>query len=147
MVQKKVVKMKSIQSLLTALLVAVAILSGCKAGSRSVSSEITGKTWELVRLMGNDVDMKNYPSGAPTISFDSGGGISGNTGCNSYNGNYELMEDSIELDLGSMTKMFCDGPGEMNFVFAINEVTRVKVDERGLNLYYGSKEVLGFRAK
>lgn len=147
MAQIAKVKMNQVKSLFPAFLVAVAILSGCKAGTQSVSKSIDGTTWELARLMGNAVDMKNYPDGVPTISFSAGGAISGSTGCNSFNGDYVLRGDSLSLDLGSMTKMMCDGPGEMDFIFATKEVNFMKVDETGLTLLNGSKEVLGFKAK
>ncbi len=134
--------------LMAALIIMAALSSGCKTNDKAVSKEmITGKTWEMIKLMGNDLNMSNYPDGAPTITFTADGGISGKTGCNSYQGSYELKGDSISLDLGAMTKMFCIEPGEIEFTMAVVVVNQMKYIDGRLLLMNGPKEVMEFRSK
>jgi len=136
------------KSIVVVFMVLTAMVSSCTNNSqKSTVNQLTGKSWELTRLNSGDLEMSKYPSGVPSITFDPGGGISGTTGCNSYSGEYVLNGDSISLDPGSMTKMACDGSGEIDFIFAVEEVNNLKISATELILLNGSKEVLSFSAK
>jgi heat shock protein HslJ len=135
-------------SLIVALLITVSLLPGCKTPDKPASREmITGRTWEMIKIMGNGLNMSNYPGGAPTINFTADGRISGKTGCNSYQGSYELKGDSITLDLGTMTKMFCIEPGEIEFTMAAIIVNQMKYSDGRLVLMNGKDEVMELRSK
>jgi len=135
-------------SLSLVLLITVALLSGCKTNDKPVSKEmLNGKTWEMTRLAGNELNMSNYPNGAPTITFTADGKISGQTGCNSYQGSYEMKGDSLSLDLGWMTKMFCLESGELEFTMAVIVINRMKYTDGRLIMMNGAKEVMEFRSK
>lgn len=135
-------------SLAAVLLITVAIVSGCRENAKPVNKDlIVGKVWEMTKLGGNDLNMSNYPDGAPTINFTADGRISGKTGCNTYHGSYELDGDSITLDLGAMTKMFCIEPGEIEFTMAVVVINKMKFIDGSLVMMNGEKEVMEFRSE
>jgi copper homeostasis protein (lipoprotein) len=85
--------------------------------------EITGKYWKLVRLNGKQVEAG---SREPFIRFTAKDSqVNGNSGCNSFNGKYELSEGNrIKFSPFAMTKMACmDSNVEEEFMQVIGKTT------------------------
>jgi copper homeostasis protein (lipoprotein) len=85
--------------------------------------EITGKYWKLVRLNGKQVEAG---SREPFIRFTAKDSqVNGNSGCNSFNGKYELSEgNKIKFSPFAMTKMACmDSNVEEEFMQVIGKTT------------------------
>lgn len=117
--------------------------SGCSAVSNlNPLSLLTGNSWVLSTLMGSGLDLSKFTSGIPALNFLDGGGLSGFTGCNNFNGNFNLEGDRLSLDPGAMTKKACPGSGEQNFLSALGQVKNLKVAKDKLTLLDGAKELM-----
>jgi len=99
---------------LTFLAMAAAIIctfSACKSQKEAttatvakteVKNELTGKYWKLVELNGAAVESKAH------IKFKADGTVSGNLGCNTFNGIYTQQEGNrIKFDKMTNTLMMC----------------------------------------
>ena len=121
------------------------IFSGCgSTNNLNMLSALTGKSWKLNSLMGSPLNMKNFPMGLPGINFGNDGKINGSTGCNNFNGSFKMDKSAVSLDPGAMTRKFCEGSGETDFLNAIKQVNKMKMDGNVLKMMNGSKELLSF---
>lgn len=80
----------------------------------------------------------------PFLQFDSDAmRVSGNTGCNSLNGPFNL-EPKGKLIFGALatTKMACPGNGEAVFTNALNKVTNFSISDNVLTLLNGNNTVM-----
>jgi len=85
--------------------------------------ELTGKYWKLVRLNGKPVEAA---SREPFIRLTAEENrVNGNSGCNMFNGKYELLEgNKIKFPPFAMTKMACmDSNVEDEFMKVIGKTT------------------------
>lgn len=94
--------MKKIFQLATALV----LLAACSSGS-TAGSDVTGE-WKLISYGDAANPTPAIPKVETSISFDSNGQISGNVGCNSFGGNYEVNGDKIAFNSMMATLMFCE---------------------------------------
>ena len=86
------------------------MLSACAGSSPTGQFDLEGTTWMLATFNQN----RPIEDTQPTIKFEDGQ-VSGNAGCNSYDGNYQVKGDSISFDTLYMTEMGCMEPeGVMN---------------------------------
>jgi len=135
--------MKKISILLS--LAFIMSLASCgSVGNLNPLSLLTGNNWVLSTLMGNSLDPSKFLSGLPSLSFLDGGGLSGFTGCNNFNGKFSLDGTKMNLDPGAMTKKACEGSGENDFLGALQQVSNFKVNKDKLTLMDGAKELLSF---
>jgi heat shock protein HslJ len=112
-------------------LFAMLALAGCAITSRDATTELPGTAWTLVDLDGAE------PVGTtvPTIAFTDDGGVTGTTGCNTFNG--EVTIDGGELTLGPLatTRMACADPAageqEQAYLAALESVTGYTIDDQG----------------
>jgi len=112
-------------------LLALLALSACAITSRDATIELPGTSWTLVELDGAE------PVGEtpPGITFTDAGGVTGTTGCNTFNG--EVTIEGSELSFGPLatTRMACVEPAaseqEHAFLLAMEEVTGYTIDGEG----------------
>lgn len=92
------------------ILLAFLILSSCNAVRKNQSAENLKQTqWELVAIDQEALDADALGRALPTMQFDTAGTrVSGNAGCNRYNGTVELSGDSLHFGPLMSTKMACD---------------------------------------
>ena len=139
------------------LLIICISLAACNAQKKGVGNKkimTTEKnldgTWELVYLSGQNFD-KLYEKRRPFLKIDIGEKkMSGNTSCNSYFGGFEVNGKSISFpEPIGMTKMFCEGRGEENYMTKLRAVKDYSIDENGsmLSLTDGSETLLRFTRK
>ena len=96
---------------LVALLI-VPILAGCSSVGASPSAanggvaDLPGTSWTLVEIGGS------APAGdaKPTLVFGTDGGVSGNSGCNTFNGTVTIDGSTIEFGPLATTRMACPAP-------------------------------------
>lgn len=139
--------MKKIVSLLT-LTTAFFVFSGCSSTNNlNMLSALTGKSWNLNSLMGSPLNKGNFPMGIPNLNFGDGGKITGSTGCNNFNGTFRMDKGGAALDPGAMTRKFCEGSGENDFIGAMKQVNKLKMDGNMLKMMNGSKELMSFIPK
>jgi heat shock protein HslJ len=88
------------------LAIALFILTACSSGS-SASADITGE-WKLISYGDAINPTPAIPNVDTSIKFDSNGQMSGNVGCNSFSGNYEISGDKITFSSIMSTLMYCE---------------------------------------
>lgn len=138
------------KKLLTVGVIAIlATFGSCSsAKSGSVAGTLTSTSWELASINGKDADPSNYNSGLPVAQFSPDNKISGNGGCNRYNGSYNLNDEGgINISQMASTKMFCPGEGEGEYLKALESADAASVEKDKLVLYRGVDEVLVFIPK
>ena len=116
------------------------LITSCSSGD--VTSEISGKGWDVKYLLGKSFDDNSTGKSVPSLIFEKNGKLFGSTGCNNFTGSYKITDTSILLDLGSMTKMFCPESTEQDFLKAVKQVTRYNFEGGDLNLQNGNKTVI-----
>jgi heat shock protein HslJ len=101
--------MKTIRILLlTLMIVPGMILSGC--AGRSSSPDLQGSSWKLVSY-GSPQSLTAAAAGIEThLDFSTDGRVTGNMGCNSFGGNYELKNGQIVVSQMISSMMACLGP-------------------------------------
>ena len=100
----------------------------------------------LEALNSTTVEESEFVKGLPFLKFESSGSLEGSTGCNSFMGTYSLAE-SAKIVPGAMTKMYCQGNAEQEFLDAISKVTDIRLSNSNLVLTDGSSELLKFKAE
>ncbi len=110
-------------------------------------TELGGTEWNVTSLLGKTLNANDLSKGLPSLNFSDNGKLFGSTGCNNFTGSYKLDGTKLSLDPGAMTKMFCPGSTEQDFLNAINQVTNVKMDGNKLNLLNGTNTVMSLVPK
>jgi heat shock protein HslJ len=112
---------------------------------------LTGTYWRLsaFRTQAEMVELSQPNNGA--IQFATDGKLAGNTGCNSFTGNYEVMDPNIiKIAPAGMTLMACENTlmvQETAVLEALPLVRTYKITGQVLQLFDGSQaELLRYRA-
>ena len=97
---------------ISGIIVLVAIVGACKSTSGSVKSSsesITEKRWKLIEINGKSVVLnESMQREAFIILRDEGKRVSGNGGCNTFGGTYEISEGyRIKFSQMVSTMMAC----------------------------------------
>lgn len=98
-------------------------------------------TWVLSRIEGPKKDFNElYPNKLPLIHFDEVNlKISGNSGCNSFSGNYGNNKGVLDFTQPLMsTKMACKGGGEAVFLQTLNKINGYEIKKDTLILKMAS---------
>ena len=120
------------------------VFSCSSSENRSEFQALTSGTWQLILLNGKTIE-KNGDNGIPDVRFTSDFGFSGYTGCNTFNGIYKIENDKLILKPGAITKMFCAGSPEVEFLNAILKVNGYKISSGFLYLLNDDKELMRFK--
>jgi len=102
-------------------------------------------TWTLQSIEGASANTY-FGEKPPTISFDfSANKVSGNAGCNNYNGPFKLAGDILEVTTPVSTRMACENlEGEGKFLKLLTIPAKVEVEEGMLVLRQDGRELLRF---
>ncbi|MEP0712397.1 MAG: META domain-containing protein, partial [Algoriphagus sp.] len=105
----------------------VFLLTAC-ASSKPINTlnHLSGNSWALASLLGEGLDMTQFPGGIPSLSFLADGTLSGFTGCNNFSGDFSIDYSRLQLDLVAMSKKMCPGIGERDFIAALSKVGSLK---------------------
>lgn len=124
------------------------LLASC-GSSKSINplNLLTGNSWALSSLMGEGLDMNQFPGGIPSLDFLADGKLSGFSGCNNFSGNFLLEGAGLEVDPGAMTKKMCSGTGEQDFISALSNVGDLKISKDKLILLDGATELMSLVPK
>ena len=127
----------------------IALFQSCgSTKSGSVLDSLTDTNWELTTINGKPAVETNYNSGLPVAYFSKDNKITGNGGCNRYNGSYNLNDEGgINISQMASTKMFCPGEGEGDYLKALESADGATVEKDKLVLLKGVDEVLVFKPK
>lgn len=98
---------------------------------------LDGTKWKLSFIQPLDRSLLSvadrFPMGLPTLNFQENS-INGNTGCNTFNGEFQVKDSQIAFDRLAMTRKFCDGVQENLFTENLNSTTHYKVENQELIL-------------
>ena len=128
--------------------IALSVVS-CKTGKATMPAEIlTGTTWELSSLYGKDLTPEIYSRGLPYITFGTDNRITGNSGCNTFGGSYNLNDEGgMNVSQVMATKMYCEGIDEISFFEALDKITVSKARKDKLVLMNGADAIMVFVPK
>lgn len=139
------------------LILPVGLFFSCKSAKDKKQKTRTEKslngTWELNYITAEE-DLFSfeelYPSRKPTLVFNlRENKFSGNTGCNSFNGELKTEGNKINFtEPIAMTKMWCEGQGENKFLEILKNVNAYSISEDNtLALLSGDIAILRFSKK
>ena len=100
----------------------------------SLSDNLARTPWRLTAMVVDGKSPQVVAGRAPSLTFHpQDGTISGNSGCNSYGGNYTLSGEVLSLSQMRQTLMACSGTGVMEqedaYMRALGLVTRVGLNQ------------------
>lgn len=132
-------------------LIAVLVLTccGCKTSKKSVKNErfpLIGTQWLLEAIDGEDIGADFALR--PFIKFDSTSKITGNLGCNSMFGTYEVRKKhKMTISYTGSTKRLCQQISvERNFIKALKrDINSYEIKGDELILSNDNEEVLRFK--
>ena len=115
------------------------ILSACAASGASV--DLKGTAWKLVSYgpVGNQAPAAAGIS--TSLDFGNDGTVSGNMGCNSFGGNFEVKNGKLVFSRMISTMMACPGPQmaqEDAALKVMNGTVRFQVEGNTLTIYDAS---------
>lgn len=99
--------------------------------------------WELSKINGQN-SAELYSDKRPLLQFElSQNRFSGNTGCNSFNGSFQVSGNKLSFSQSmAMTKMMCPGNGEQVFLNALKSINNYQFDGNKLILLSGTEAVM-----
>ena len=119
--------------LLLSLSLIVVLATACT--SSAATQNLAGTQWKLTALNGKPP----FAAGNPVVlNFDSSNQISGNSGCNSYGGEYTASGNTLSLSKVFSTLMACADQSvndqEAAFHLALGKVVSFEISNGQLNL-------------
>lgn len=105
-------------------------------------------SWELIKVYGAKEPFTIiFPGKTPTIQFDlKTNTVSGNNGCNSYNGPFELRNGILRIEDLISTRMYCEEVREQLFMNSLKRANAYRIDEAGkLILQADTDDLLQFK--
>lgn len=102
--------MKSLYYYLSALFLAVFLVSCQTQTAQKPTTDITGKKWKLTELNGKPIELKNSKNN-PYFKLNMDGmRYEGHAGCNGLGGTFEIKQDvmRIKFNQGMSTMMACE---------------------------------------
>jgi heat shock protein HslJ len=108
------------------------------------AADLTG-TWRLKAIQGASANAR-FTGKIPTLSFNADESrVSGNAGCNSYNGAFTLDGNSLSITKLRTTRMACaDMESEKTFTGLLSGTSTVELDGNTLTLKDGNLVQLSF---
>ena len=121
-------------------LIILSLLISCTTSEKI--TDLENNEWKVTSIMGKSINPGNQPDGFPIINFSDNNKLFGSTGCNKFIGSFKLDKNSISLEPGALTKMFCPDSPEQDFLSAVRKVTRYKFEGEALKLLDGSTTLM-----
>jgi heat shock protein HslJ/membrane-bound inhibitor of C-type lysozyme len=84
--------------------------------------------WQSSTLSDGTTLTPNKP-GVFTLEFNAEGNVRGTTDCNGFSGQYTQESSNVSSGPFAMTKMFCEGSQEMDFMNLVSGATTVSIEE------------------
>jgi heat shock protein HslJ len=122
------------------LLITIQLFTCCSTSS--ILTQVVGKEFIVTTIKENILEASKLENGLPRMTFGENGILTGFTGCNTFNGSHKLESNLLYLEPGSITKMMCYDLTEMDFLNALKEITRWKLEGNNLYLLNDEKPVM-----
>lgn len=115
-------------------LLIVIVLSACCA-KKTTSQKMEQKQALIGKWQVENIGENKSVEKLPTLTFEDGQ-IHGNAGCNNYNANVTVKDNTISFGLFMKTKMYCDNMEVENaFMDKLQKVTNYKIKNNKLILF------------
>jgi heat shock protein HslJ len=107
---------------------------------KAQSQDLAGSSWEVTAYNnGNQAVVGVLEGTTLTASFNEDGTLSGNSGCNQYNGSYTVDGDQITIGPLASTMMMCSDPAEVmdqeaQFLAALQSAANYEIEGNVLQL-------------
>ena len=112
---------------------------------KSPASDLEGVLWRMVSYRNADSEMvQSFPEVKSIAGFENGQ-VTGNTGCNNYNGTYDVDGNRISFGPMASTLMACPPPEteqEQGYLSALGMVSTFAVDGDNLEMMNEAGEVV-----
>ena len=120
------------------------MMSACVGGSPASEPNLEDTTWLLMTYN----DTRPIDGTQPTIQFEDGQ-VSGNAGCNSYGGSYQVKGDAISFEALFNTEMACMEPEglmdqEQAYLELLGTAQRFELVDGVLTIFAGPQQTLAF---
>lgn len=123
-------------------------MNACSTAKKlNITDLLQGKSFNVESIAGKLLNAADYKNGLPSFNFGTEGKLSGNAGCNNFNGNFKVDGNTLNLNPGAMTRMACPGSGETDFLNAVKQVTGLKQEGGKLKLLNGATELMSLVPK
>jgi copper homeostasis protein (lipoprotein) len=121
----------------------IGVFPGETCGNPRSTATLVNTYWKLVRL-GNRPVTVNPDQREPRITLRANGQADGSTGCNQFNGRYEVDKERLTFGPMASTRMACpDGmEQEAAFLAALESAVRFKVINEHMELYDAGGEMI-----
>lgn len=108
------------------------VMSGCgPVESNSVKLQDHAWTW-LKTIYNNDTSKEPKQSGAFTLTFSDDNRVNGTTDCNRFFGPVTVKDHKLSFaEHMAMTRMFCEGSQEMEFIGMLQQVRSFFINDQG----------------
>ena len=122
------------------------MLSACAGSSPTGQPDLEGTAWMLAAFNQN----RPIEGTQLTITFEDGQ-VSGNAGCNSYGGSYQVKGDAISFDALYMTEMGCMEPEgvmdqELTYLELLGATRRFELVGGVLKIFADSEQTMTFQS-
>lgn len=119
-------------------------LAACSGAGSAPSDPLDGTAWVLMAYRKSSP----IPGTTITATFEDGQ-VHGSAGCNTYNGSYQVSDDTIKVGVIAITEMFCMEPEgvmdqETMFVQFLQDVQTLRFADEQLQLSRADREALTF---
>jgi len=108
------------------------------AYAESEPVSLTGTTWQATGINNGAGGVASLVADSTvTAEFAEDGTVTGSAGCNSYNGSYEVLGDTMTIGPLATTRMACEpevDEQELNYLAALENVTQFTLDRDRLEL-------------
>jgi heat shock protein HslJ len=107
---------------------------------KAQSQDLAGSSWEVTAYNNGKQAVVGVLEGtALTASFNEDGTLSGNSGCNQYNGAYKINGDEITIGPLASTMMMCSDPAdvmdqETQYLAALQSAAKYQIEGNVLQL-------------
>jgi len=107
---------------------------------KSQSQDLSGTSWEVIGYNNGKQAITSVLAGSTiTLDFASDGTLSGNSGCNSYNGSFTVTGKQITIGPLASTRMACADPAgvmeqESLYLAALGSAATYQIKDTGLEL-------------
>ncbi|MCB0106650.1 MAG: META domain-containing protein, partial [Caldilineaceae bacterium] len=110
--------------------------------SNSEGDPLAGTSWQLTALGTADSEMPVVAGSTVTLEFSANGQAGGNTGCNSFGGDYTVDGENVTFGGLVSTLMACADANVMDqeeqYLDALNSADRFALDGDQLTIWYGN---------
>jgi len=104
-------------------------------------------TWNLNAINGKSLPKTTLESAIPSIQFQTDSNFFGFTGCNRFSGRYIKRQSISSFEPGAMTKMYCEGSMENEFLDLLQQSNQISIEGYKLLLLKDNKILLSFVKK